>query len=196
MVGQCNGHVYTVHMVNNLTLENQLFFPAIERQRWRKNCPYITPLLRSLHWLPLAACIRFKTLMIAYKAKKTNQPLTTWRHLSHSVLHNVLFKPLVWLDLTHHPSRYKERWWIEWTAESLAVFTKTEDLSLHQELKWALFFDLCVFFAAPISLYQGYSLIIFFDPDLVNWHEDIFIIETTKQYCKLLWIRASAEHCK
>ncbi|KAI5091455.1 C-type mannose receptor 2 isoform X2 [Silurus meridionalis] len=30
---------------------------------------HTTPLLRSLHWLPVAAHIRFKTLMIAYKAK-------------------------------------------------------------------------------------------------------------------------------
>ncbi|KAK3516089.1 hypothetical protein QTP70_005333 [Hemibagrus guttatus] len=30
---------------------------------------HTTPLLRSLHWLPVAACIRFKTLMLAYKAK-------------------------------------------------------------------------------------------------------------------------------
>ncbi|KAI5610316.1 hypothetical protein C0J50_5139, partial [Silurus asotus] len=30
---------------------------------------HTTPLLRSLHWLPVAAGIRFKTLMLAYKAK-------------------------------------------------------------------------------------------------------------------------------
>ncbi|KAK3567283.1 hypothetical protein QTP86_016142 [Hemibagrus guttatus] len=30
---------------------------------------HTTPLLRSLHWLPVAARIRFKTLMLAYKAK-------------------------------------------------------------------------------------------------------------------------------
>ncbi|KAI4896432.1 hypothetical protein NFI96_006934 [Prochilodus magdalenae] len=30
---------------------------------------HVTPLLRSLHWLPVVARIRFKTLMLAYKAK-------------------------------------------------------------------------------------------------------------------------------
>ncbi|KAK3565467.1 hypothetical protein QTP86_009984 [Hemibagrus guttatus] len=35
---------------------------------------HTTPLLRSLHWLPVAACIRFKTLMLAYKAKNGPVP--------------------------------------------------------------------------------------------------------------------------
>ncbi|KAL7826577.1 hypothetical protein AOLI_G00317860 [Acnodon oligacanthus] len=37
---------------------------------------HITPLLRSLHWLPVAARIRFKILMLAYKAK--NGPAPTY----------------------------------------------------------------------------------------------------------------------
>ncbi|KAK1796868.1 hypothetical protein P4O66_000957 [Electrophorus voltai] len=35
---------------------------------------HVTPLLCSLHWLPVAACIRFKTLMPAYKAKSGPAP--------------------------------------------------------------------------------------------------------------------------
>ncbi|KAI4878984.1 hypothetical protein NFI96_006271 [Prochilodus magdalenae] len=35
---------------------------------------HITPLLRSLHWLPVVARIRFKTLMLAYKAKMGPAP--------------------------------------------------------------------------------------------------------------------------
>ncbi|KAI4889107.1 hypothetical protein NFI96_007180, partial [Prochilodus magdalenae] len=35
---------------------------------------HITPLLRSLHWHPVAAHIRFKTLMLAYKAKNGPAP--------------------------------------------------------------------------------------------------------------------------
>ncbi|KAF7695991.1 hypothetical protein C0J45_14256, partial [Silurus meridionalis] len=35
---------------------------------------HTTPLLRSLHWLPVAARIRFKTLMAAYKAKNGPAP--------------------------------------------------------------------------------------------------------------------------
>ncbi|KAI5098564.1 centrosomal protein of 57 kDa [Silurus meridionalis] len=37
-------------------------------------CSHTTPLLRSLHWLPVAARIRFKTLMLAYKAKNGPAP--------------------------------------------------------------------------------------------------------------------------
>ncbi|KAK3533516.1 hypothetical protein QTP70_023345, partial [Hemibagrus guttatus] len=35
---------------------------------------HTTPLLRSLHWLPVAARIRFKTLMLVYKAKNGPAP--------------------------------------------------------------------------------------------------------------------------
>ncbi|KAK3548895.1 hypothetical protein QTP70_021245, partial [Hemibagrus guttatus] len=35
---------------------------------------HTTPLLRSLHWLPVAARFRFKTLMLAYKAKNRPAP--------------------------------------------------------------------------------------------------------------------------
>ncbi|KAI4879911.1 hypothetical protein NFI96_003645 [Prochilodus magdalenae] len=35
---------------------------------------HVTPLLCSLHWLPVAACIRFKTLMFTYKAKNGPAP--------------------------------------------------------------------------------------------------------------------------
>ncbi|KAK1795275.1 hypothetical protein P4O66_010452 [Electrophorus voltai] len=35
---------------------------------------HVTPQLRSLHWLPLVARIRFKTLMFAYKAKNEPSP--------------------------------------------------------------------------------------------------------------------------
>ncbi|KAK3554879.1 hypothetical protein QTP86_000914 [Hemibagrus guttatus] len=35
---------------------------------------HTTPLLRSLHWLPVAESIRFKTLMLAYKAKNGPAP--------------------------------------------------------------------------------------------------------------------------
>ncbi|XP_076836631.1 uncharacterized protein LOC143482216 isoform X1 [Brachyhypopomus gauderio] len=35
---------------------------------------HVTPLLRSLHWLPMAARIQFKILMLAYKAKNGPAP--------------------------------------------------------------------------------------------------------------------------
>ncbi|KAL7891115.1 hypothetical protein AOLI_G00005910 [Acnodon oligacanthus] len=35
----------------------------------------VTPLLRSLHWVHVAACIRFNTLMLSYKAKNGPAPI-------------------------------------------------------------------------------------------------------------------------
>ncbi|KAK1804030.1 hypothetical protein P4O66_020069, partial [Electrophorus voltai] len=35
---------------------------------------HVTPLLRSVHWLPVAARIRFKNLILAYKAKNGPAP--------------------------------------------------------------------------------------------------------------------------
>lgn len=35
---------------------------------------HTTPLLRSLHWLPIAARIRFKTLVLAYRATNGSAP--------------------------------------------------------------------------------------------------------------------------
>ncbi|KAK3560574.1 hypothetical protein QTP86_010913 [Hemibagrus guttatus] len=51
---------------------------------------HTTPLLRSLHWLPVATHIRFKTLMLAYKAKNGPAPsylkaLITPRTAPHSL---------------------------------------------------------------------------------------------------------------
>ncbi len=35
---------------------------------------HVTPLFISLHWLPVAACIQFKTLMLAYKTTTGSAP--------------------------------------------------------------------------------------------------------------------------
>ena len=37
---------------------------------------HTTPLLRSLHWLPVAARIRFKTLVLAYRAANGSGPVS------------------------------------------------------------------------------------------------------------------------
>ncbi len=36
---------------------------------------HVTPLFISLHWLPIAACIKFKALMFAYKTTTGSAPL-------------------------------------------------------------------------------------------------------------------------
>ncbi len=35
---------------------------------------HVTPLFISLHWLPVAACIKFKTLMLAYRTATGSAP--------------------------------------------------------------------------------------------------------------------------
>ncbi len=35
---------------------------------------HVTPLFISLHWLPVAACIKFKTLMLAYRTATCSAP--------------------------------------------------------------------------------------------------------------------------
>ncbi|KAK1794940.1 hypothetical protein P4O66_010142 [Electrophorus voltai] len=51
---------------------------------------HITPLLRSLHWLSVAARIRFKTLMLAYKAKNGPAPSYMRSMVKARSIHRVL----------------------------------------------------------------------------------------------------------
>ncbi|KAK1795521.1 hypothetical protein P4O66_001011 [Electrophorus voltai] len=67
----------------------------------------ITPLLRSLHWLPVAARIRFKTLMLAYKAKNGPAP-PYMRSMVKADPYLKYFKPQVQLGLKHHTSSLME----------------------------------------------------------------------------------------
>ncbi|KAK3506756.1 hypothetical protein QTP70_023753, partial [Hemibagrus guttatus] len=101
---------------------------------------HTTPLLRSLHWLPVAACIRFKTLMHAYKAKNGPAPsylkaLVTSR-TAPRLLRSTSTARLVPPSL-REKGRYTSRlfpvlaprWWNELplgirTAESLTVFKR------------------------------------------------------------------------
>ncbi|KAK3546958.1 hypothetical protein QTP86_005538 [Hemibagrus guttatus] len=101
---------------------------------------HTTPLLRSLHWLPVAARIRFKTLMLAYKAKNGPAPsylkaLVTPRTAPRS-LRSASTAQLVPPSLRvkgRYTSRLfsvlAPRWWNELPldvhmAESLAVFKR------------------------------------------------------------------------
>ncbi|KAK3549678.1 hypothetical protein QTP86_006854 [Hemibagrus guttatus] len=101
---------------------------------------HTTPLLHSLHWLPVAARIRFKTLMLAYKAKNGPAPsylkaLVTPRTAPRS-LRSTSTARLVPPSL-REKGRYTSRlfsvlaprWWNELplgirTAESLTVFKR------------------------------------------------------------------------
>ncbi|KAL7871596.1 hypothetical protein SRHO_G00065790 [Serrasalmus rhombeus] len=111
---------------------------------------HVTPLLRSLHWLPVAARIRYKTLMLAYKAK--NGPAPSYLRSmvkARSVPRDLRASSTARLDPPSSRSQGKHasrlfsvlapRWWNELplsvrTAESLAVFKhrlKTHLFTLH-----------------------------------------------------------------
>ncbi|XP_037387443.1 uncharacterized protein LOC119261807 [Pygocentrus nattereri] len=101
---------------------------------------HVTPLLRSLHWLPVAARIRYKTLMLAYKAK--NGPAPSYLRSmvkARSVPRDLRASSTARLDPPSCRSQGKHasrlfsvlapRWWNELplsvrTAESLAVFKR------------------------------------------------------------------------
>ncbi|KAK3520357.1 hypothetical protein QTP70_023824, partial [Hemibagrus guttatus] len=111
---------------------------------------HTTPLLRSLHWLPVAARIRFKTLMLAYKAKNGPAPsylkaLVTPRTVPRS-LRSTSTARLV-LPSLREKGRYTSRlfsvlaprWWNELplgirAAESLTIFKR--QLKTHLFLKY------------------------------------------------------------
>ncbi len=51
---------------------------------------HVTPLFISLHWLPVAACIKFKTLMLAYRIATSSAPSEL-----HSLI-TIYIPPEVW----------------------------------------------------------------------------------------------------
>lgn len=76
-----------------------MIFPTIPSSH---TTSHTTPLLCSLHWLPIAAYIRLKTLMLAYK--DTNGPVPTYL----KALHRTLSDPLSLLNWSNNLSRHKE----------------------------------------------------------------------------------------
>ncbi|KAI4902644.1 hypothetical protein NFI96_028704 [Prochilodus magdalenae] len=115
------------------------------------NFTHVTPLLRSLHWLPVVARIRFKTLMLAYKAKNGPAAPYLMAMVKSRAVPRALrasstarLKPPSLRTHGRQASRLfsvlAPRWWNELplgvrTAESLVVF-KTEDPSLHNALEY------------------------------------------------------------
>ncbi|KAI4888962.1 hypothetical protein NFI96_001184, partial [Prochilodus magdalenae] len=101
---------------------------------------HVTPLLRSLHWLPVAARLRFKTLMLAYKAKNGPAPLYLMAMVKSRAVPRALrasstarLEPPSLRTHGRQASRLfsvlAPRWWNELplgvrTAESLTVFKR------------------------------------------------------------------------
>ncbi|KAI4897823.1 hypothetical protein NFI96_007257 [Prochilodus magdalenae] len=101
---------------------------------------HVTPLLRSLHWLPVVARIRFKTLMLAYKAKNGPAPPYLMAMVKSRAVPRALrasstarLEPPSLRTHGRQVSRLfsvlAPRWWNELplgvrTAESLAVFKR------------------------------------------------------------------------
>ncbi|KAI4901480.1 hypothetical protein NFI96_000627 [Prochilodus magdalenae] len=101
---------------------------------------HVTPLLRSLHWLPVVARIGFKTLMLAYKAKNGPAPPYLMAMVKSRAVPRALrasstarLEPPSLRTHGRQASRLfsvlAPRWWNELplgvrTAESLAVFKR------------------------------------------------------------------------
>ncbi|KAI4897529.1 hypothetical protein NFI96_003922 [Prochilodus magdalenae] len=101
---------------------------------------HVTPLLRSLHWLPVVARIKFKTLMLAYKAKNGPAPHYLMAMVKSRAVPRALrasstarLEPPSLRTHGRQASRLfsvlAPRWWNELplgirTAESLAVFKR------------------------------------------------------------------------
>ncbi|KAI4896499.1 hypothetical protein NFI96_021433, partial [Prochilodus magdalenae] len=101
---------------------------------------HVTPLLRSLHWLPVVARIKFKTLMLAYKAKNGPAPPYLMAMVKSRAVPRALrasstarLEPPPLRTHGRQASRLfsvlAPRWWNELplglrTAESLAVFKR------------------------------------------------------------------------
>lgn len=68
-----------------------------------------TPLLHCLHWFSVAAHIRFKTLLLAYKANNgPTKPYYPIAHKTHPALYHAPWKLRTLLDSSDPLSRYKE----------------------------------------------------------------------------------------
>ncbi|XP_072544863.1 uncharacterized protein [Salminus brasiliensis] len=110
---------------------------------------HVTPLLRSLHWLPVAARIRFKTLTLAYKAKNGPAPPYLMAMVkSRSAPRALRASSTARLDPPSLKIRGRQasrlfsvlapKWWNELpldvrTAESLAVFKRRLKTHLFRE---------------------------------------------------------------
>ncbi|KAI4887669.1 hypothetical protein NFI96_001569 [Prochilodus magdalenae] len=123
---------------------------------------HITPLLRSLHWLPVVARIRFKTLMLAYKAKNGPAPPYLMAMVKSRAVPRALrasstarLEPPPLRTHGRQASRpfsvLAPRWWNELpqnrTAESLAVFKcrlKTHLFIMHLSISTGPLFRQCL----------------------------------------------------
>ncbi|KAI4877778.1 hypothetical protein NFI96_033001 [Prochilodus magdalenae] len=87
---------------------------------------HVTPLLRSLHWLPVVARIRFKTLMLAYKAKNGPAPPYLMAMVKSRAVPRALRASNGGMN-SH---------WASKQPVSRGLQTQTEDTSLHNALKY------------------------------------------------------------
>ncbi len=68
---QCSSS-WTTMMHNQTFTDDSECCSTIGLQRIQKG--HVTPLFISLHWLPVAACIKFKTLMLVHKTAQGSAP--------------------------------------------------------------------------------------------------------------------------
>ena len=101
---------------------------------------HTTRLLTDLHWLPVIARIKFKTLVLAYQRQSRDQPPLTSNNSSDPTHRPDLYAPLP-LDVWHPPARHTctarsrllsvlaPQWWNDLlvdvrTAETLSTFKR------------------------------------------------------------------------
>ncbi len=172
---------------------------------------YVTPLFVSLHWLPVAARIQFKTLMLEYKTTTGSAP--TYFHSllqiyipSRSLRSAITERLKITLQniLVHHS------WLVEWSSHPhpecwlhVNLQATTENSSLSTLL------DFIIIKKLPFSISSSFSLP--FSPSLASLYlfeqclrlgvrgtssvclpfqdESLYVFPN----CKSLWIKASAK---
>ncbi len=85
---------YSAHLINKLQLVQNTAARVLTRT---KTHDHISPVLSTLHWLPVKHCIYFKILLITYKALNGLAP----QHLSELLSHYSPSRPLRSQSLGH-----------------------------------------------------------------------------------------------
>lgn len=131
---------------------------------------HTTPLLGSFHWLHVTASIRSKTLMLAYKAMKRPAPEDPFSPHSTPCLQS-LFKPTTPMI----SERLASRLFQSWHPGGVKV--------MENFLTFWVFFPFCTSISLP-----EFTLMVFFYAEIFNEPEDVFLIETAKHLCKVIYI--------
>ncbi len=140
---------------------------------------HVTPPFINLHWLPIAAYIKFKALMFAYKTTTGSAPLYLNSLLQtyvpsrslHSAIERRFIVPTQWgsISLSQAFKLNGPSWWNDlpnssWAAKSLVIFKnqlKTYLPSLFDPLTLALSIIILFFKKTSTSFYNLFVFYLF-----------------------------------